>query len=143
MNILKSCAVALAVSTLPQGANAASPTPQEEATIHPWGVVDTQGLEALLGSKVPLRLVDARTDKWFDGTLIQGAERLPADASNEVIKKTLPNKQHLVVVYCFGESCPASKNLATRLVELGYSHVIDYHLGIQAWTAQQKPTQKI
>jgi rhodanese-related sulfurtransferase len=143
MDILKSCAVALAVTTLPHGACSATSSQHEDFIKHPWGEIDTQGLEALLKSRVPMTLVDARSDKWFDGILILGAQRLPSDAPEDVIKKTLPNKNQLVVVYCAGEVCDASKTLAKRLVDQGYKNVIDYHGGIHEWLANNKPIQKI
>ena len=143
MDILKSCAVALAVTTPLQGACAGTLTQQEDTIKHPWGEIDTQGLEAMLNAKVPMTLVDARADKWFDGILILGAQRLPSDAHEDVIRKILPNKNQLVVVYCAGEGCDASKNLAKRLVGQGYENVIDYHGGTKEWLASHKPIQKI
>ena len=142
MRILKSCAVALAISTLPHGASMATSAQHEEAVQH-WGQIDMQGLEELVNGKVPFSLVDARSDKWFDGTLIAGARRLPADASKETIEKTLPSKTELVVVYCGGEQCPASKTLAQRLADYGYKNIMDYHGGISEWKAQNKPIQKL
>ncbi|OJW51588.1 MAG: hypothetical protein BGO67_05020 [Alphaproteobacteria bacterium 41-28] len=102
-----------------------------------------KGLEALLDSKAPHALVDARTDKYFDGALIIGAERLPYDSDQTMIEKVLPNKKKLIIVYCGGGECPASKNLAKRLIELGYTNVIDYHGGMQEWESHNKPTQHI
>lgn len=142
-NILKSCAVALAISALPSETYAEAPSHEEETLPHQWGEIDTQGLEALLKAKTPIALVDARSDKWFDGTLIQGAQRLPAETAKREIEKILPNKNQLIVVYCAGEGCPASKNLAKRLLELGYKNIIDYHDGIQVWKAQNKPIEKV
>ena len=142
MRILKSCVVALAISTLPHGAGMATSAQHEEAIQH-WGQIDMEGLEGILNGKVPFSLVDARPDKLFDGTLIAGARRLPADTSAEMIEKSLPNKNQLVIVYCGGGKGPASKNLAQRLVEYGYTNVLDYHGGISEWKAQNKPIQKL
>lgn len=143
MKILKSCAIALAITTLPHGVCAKSHIHHEEAIQHSWGEVNAQGLQALLDSKVSMQLVDARADKWFDGTLIMGAKRLPDDSTEEVIEKTLPDKKQLIVAYCGGGECPASQNLAKRLVELGYQSVLDYQGGISEWKALKKPIQKL
>lgn len=141
--ILKSCAVALAVTSGSTVVCAGNAPDQQQISRHAWGEINLQGLEALIQSKVPMRLVDARTDKWFDGTLIAGAQRLPADATEEAIVKILPQKAELVVVYCGGGQCPASKNLAQRLVDYGYKHVIDYHGGISEWKGNNKPTENV
>ncbi len=116
---------------------------QEDISPAKWGVIDTLGLEALIKAKIPMTLVDARTDEWFDHTLIVSAQRLPLDASLDTLKKTLPHKDQLVVVYCAGEGCPTSKSLAKRLVEEGYTCLIDYHEGIQEWISHQNPIQKV
>lgn len=133
MNILKQTAAIAMACVLPYSL---------QAEAQPWGEVDANKLEAIITSNVPHELVDARTDKWFDGTLIRGAKRLPADASDETIAQTLPNKTEMVIVYCGGEKCPASKQLAQRLVDVGYKNVFDYHGGISEWKALGKPTQK-
>jgi rhodanese-related sulfurtransferase len=142
MKILKSCAIALAISTLPYGVCAESSHQLEAVAAHQGGVIDTQGLETLLNSQTPFSLVDARSDQYFDGTLIMGAKRLPAESEKVTIEQSLPDKKKLVVVYCAGPQCPASKNLAKRLVELGYTNVVDYHGGMQEWIENNKPTQR-
>lgn len=105
-------------------------------------IINIEELKSLVDSKTPMALIDARGDKWFDGNLIIGAQRLPSDVSLEAIESTLPDKNELIVVYCGGEQCPASKILAKRLVELGYKNVNDYHGGIKEWTANSYPTEQ-
>lgn len=143
MKTLKLLSLLLALTGPLHATTPETPSHHKESTQMSWGTIDTQGVEALINAKVPMTIVDARTDEWFDKTLIAGAHRLPMDATKEVIEKTLPVKKQLVIVYCAGKYCPASKNLAKRLVEEGYKNVIDYHGGIQEWTAHHKPTEKI
>lgn len=137
------CAVAIAATFSPSLKGAVPSSAQEQISENQWGEIDAQALEELLQSNIPMILVDARSDKWFDGNLIQGAIRLPADAPDETIAQILPNKGQLVVVYCAGEGCPASKHLAKRLIELGYNNVVDYHHGIKEWMALNKPIQRV
>ncbi|MBN9343426.1 MAG: hypothetical protein BGO76_05290 [Caedibacter sp. 38-128] len=106
------------------------------------GTIDMLGLEALINAKTPLVLIDARTDKYFDGTLILGAKRLHVESSEADVAKLLPEKNTLIVVYCAGVSCPASKMMASRLIKEGYKNVIDYHHGIREWKANNKPIEK-
>lgn len=106
------------------------------------GTIDMMGLEALMNSQTPMVLIDARIDKYFDGTLIPGAKRLHIESSQADVEKLLPEKNMLVVVYCAGVGCPASKMLANRLIKEGYKNVIDYHHGIREWKAHKKPIEK-
>lgn len=106
------------------------------------GTIDMMGLEALINSQTPMVLIDARTNKYFDGTLILGAKRLHIESSQADIEKLLPEKNALIVVYCAGVGCPASKMLASRLIKEGYKNVIDYHHGIREWKAHNKPIEK-
>ncbi len=107
------------------------------------GTIDMLGLEALINSKTPFVLIDARTDKYFDGTLIAGAKRLNVDSSQAEVEKLLPAKDGLIVVYCAGVGCPASKRMASRLITEGYKNVIDYHHGIREWKEHNKPIEKL
>jgi len=143
MKFFKLVSILLPLTLSSHGTYAAAPASHKETAEVRWGAIDTRGLEALIKAKIPMSVVDARTDQWFDGTIITGAQRLPMDATKEVVEKTLPNKNQLVVVYCAGEGCPASKMLAKRLEEEGYANVIDYHGGIHEWTSHHKPTEKI
>ncbi len=105
-------------------------------------VVNTEGLATLLDSKVPLKLFDARSGKYDDGQRIPGAQQLSPDADEAVIAKAIPEKTDLIVTYCAGVKCPASKALADRLKKLGYSHVIEYPLGIAGWLEAGKAVEK-
>lgn len=105
--------------------------------------IDAQTLHQLIQSQTPMILVDARGDKYFDGVLIETAQRLPSDASDDLITQLLPNKDQQIVVYCAGEGCPASENLANRLAAAGYTQVYDYHGGIKEWMSLNNPTTTV
>jgi len=96
-------------------------------------VVNTEALATLIQSKVPLKIFDARSVKYDDGQRITGAQQLSPDADEAVITKAIPDKSQLVVTYCAGLKCPASKALADRLKKLGYTNVIEYPQGIAGW----------
>lgn len=97
-------------------------------------VVGTAALKTLIDSGVPMTIVDARTGKFDDGRRIPGAMSLSPEASEQDIQKVLSSKETLVVSYCAGVKCPASRMLATRLQGLGYKHVLEYTQGIEGWT---------
>lgn len=105
------------------------------------GTVNTEGLDALLKAKAPLKIFDARSGKYDDGKRIPGAQQLSPDADEAVIAEAIPGKDTLVVTYCAGPKCPASKALHDRLKKLGYSNVIEYPQGIAGWLEAGKAVE--
>ncbi len=105
------------------------------------GHIDTNGLATLIASGVPFVILDARGGKWDDGKRIAHAKTLLYTATEEEAQKAIPSKQALVVVYCTNIQCPASKALADRLTELGYSNILKYEEGIQEWINFGHPVQ--
>jgi len=97
------------------------------------GVVNTAALATLIRTKVPVTILDARSGKYDDGKRVPGARQLSPAAKDEDVAKALPDKQALIVTYCAGPGCPASKELAEHLEKLGYTNVIEYPEGIPAW----------
>lgn len=87
-------------------------------------------------------VVDARSEEYFDHTLLPKAKWLPYDASEKKIRATIPSKNSLVVVYCKSIRCPASDQLAERLTSMGYRNVYVYPDGIQDWMDNGYPVTK-
>ena len=98
-------------------------------------VVNTEALAALIRTKVPVTVLDARTGKYDDGRRIPGAQTLSPEAKETEVTALLPDKQALIVTYCVGVKCPASHILGEKLRGLGYVNVLEYHEGIEGWTA--------
>jgi rhodanese-related sulfurtransferase len=112
---------------------AAAEAKTEEASAKAQAEINTAGLKALISSKAPLVLLDARSGKWDDKTRIPGAVSLAPDAGDEVVAKLLPDKNALIVTYCGSLQCPASAKLAAKLKTLGYTGVVEYSAGIAGW----------
>lgn len=106
---------------------------EEAVKMATYGHIDAKGLKALVDSKAPFTLLDARGNDWHDGTKIPGAVLAWYEDSAESLEAILPNKESLVVVYCFSFNCPLSGRLAQKLVDLGYENVIEYPAGFKEW----------
>jgi len=120
-----------AVVPCPHGTN----TPgccKAKAACHPT-TVNTQAFAQMIASNTPMTIVDARSGKYDDGRRIPGAQQLAPDAKEEDIAKALPDKNAMIVVYCASIKCPASAELAKRLIALGYTKVHRYPSGIEGW----------
>ena len=78
--------------------------------------------------------VDQLGRVWATSSLVGGTQLSPKAEESE-IAKLLPDKKAMIVTYCAGVKCPASRMLADRLKKLGYSNVIEYPEGIAGWIA--------
>ena len=125
-----------------------SPTP---ASIPGAQVITTKGLLGLLQMKQPYMLFD----------VLGGPETLPGaipavwvsqpGSFNDQIQQqfgqalqqgTRGNQQIPLVFYCLSSHCWMSYNAALRAVNLGYSNVLWYRGGIEAWQAAGQATQR-
>lgn len=98
-----------------------------------YGHIDAKGLKALIDARIPHTLLDARGDKWHDGNIIPGAILASYENTQQDLELIIPQKDGLVVVYCFSFTCPLSPRLAQKLVEWGYTNVIEYPAGLKEW----------
>ena len=119
----------------PAGTCQTHATAPAAATDTKEAVVNTEALAALLRAKAPVTVVDARSGKFDDGRRLPGARQLSPMAKDEEVTALLPDKKALVVTYCAGLKCPASHLLGEKLRSLGYANVVEYHEGIEGWTA--------
>ena len=125
-----------ATETTDKPAEPAEPAEQkEEAKPAPTITEKTiNEVENLLGKAT---IVDARgsVDKAIKGAIFLGAQ-----AEDKEIDEKLKDKAAEIIVYCGSVSCPASKTLVYRLIDLGYTNVAHYAGGISEWTENNKPT---
>jgi len=98
-----------------------------------YGHIDARGLKALMDANSPFVLLDARGKSYSDPMKIPGSKLAHYKLSQEEIEEIVPDKNDLIVVYCFSFGCPLSRNLADKLVELGYKNVLEYPAGLKEW----------
>lgn len=106
------------------------------AAVPKVAIINTSGLAALIKTKTAVTILDARSGKYDDGRRIPGAQQLSPTADADTVAKVVTDKNALVVTYCAGLTCPASKMLANHLKELGYANVIEYPQGIAGWAEE-------
>lgn len=106
---------------------------EEKIKLATYGHVDTRGLKGLIDSNTPHFLLDARGPKWNDGTILPGATLASFEFSAEELAAIVPDQKALVIVYCYDETCPLAKYVITKLVDLGYSNVLEYPGGVKEW----------
>lgn len=106
------------------------------------GLVNTPGLLALVKSRAPMAVFDARAPEWDDGNRIPGARWLSPTSTPAEIRKHVKSQDQLIVTYCAGFTCPASKQLSEHLKKLGYTNVLEYPEGIAGWVKAGLPVEK-
>jgi PQQ-dependent catabolism-associated CXXCW motif protein len=126
-----------------------APTP----TSIPGGqVITTKGLvELMRGGQAPVLVLDI----LGGAEAIQGAQlavpAAQAGAFNDQTQQqfgqylqqaTNGNKQYPIVTYCLSTQCWMSYNAALRAINLGYTNVLWYRGGIEAWQQAGLPTQR-
>jgi rhodanese-related sulfurtransferase len=125
-----------------------APTP---ASIPGGQVITTKGLvELLRGGQVPVLTLDV----LGGAEMIQGAVyAVPAAQSGSfddptqqqfgqfLAQSTGGNKGHPIVLYCLSRECWMSYNAALRAINLGYTNVLWYRGGIEAWKQAGLPVQ--
>jgi PQQ-dependent catabolism-associated CXXCW motif protein len=115
-------------------------------------VITTQGLQDLVAKRqTPFLLLDILGGPQ----MIPGAQlAVPAaqpgsfnDTTQQQFGQFLQqatggNKQTPLVLYCQSRECWMSYNAALRAINLGYSNVLWYRGGIEAWQAAGQPLQQ-
>jgi rhodanese-related sulfurtransferase len=79
-------------------------------------------------------VVDALGPVSFAAAHLPTAVNIPPERVDALAPRRIPDLDTVVVVYCAGEDCSSSVDVANRLVELGYRDVRHYSGGKRDWT---------
>jgi rhodanese-related sulfurtransferase len=88
--------------------------------------------------------LDARSSADYRDSHIQGARGLPLVSliqNKNSADKIIPDKTVLYIVYCDGEGCDLSVELAKELISLGYAKVEILGEGYPGWAEASYPVQ--
>jgi rhodanese-related sulfurtransferase len=96
-----------------------------------------QNLRARDAGAAPFWLVDARG--CTQETTLPTAICLTSNSLQELEAKA-PGKATQLVIFCHDGACPMSFNLASQAVAAGYTDVLWYRGGVNAWAASGEPT---
>lgn len=107
-----------------------------------YSLINAVKLKRWIDEEKEIVLLDARTAPYDDGKRIPTAKSLPCDTSDAIIQDAIPYKDAVIVLYCSGHDCPASKILAEHLVEMEYTRVYKYPGGLADWKAKKYPISK-
>lgn len=127
-----SIALAQGSASKPEGSVSKTEQKTDAQKVEVKAELNAEALHALMHAKVPMLLLDAR---GASDQVIGNAVALDYNTDQEAISKAAADKNQLIVTYCGGPECPMSLMLANNLAKQGYTNVIRFTGGIEAWAA--------
>lgn len=102
--------------------------------------VDAKQIFALVSQAPNMVILDNRKPEDFAAGHLEGAIRLiDTDVTAETLAKYVATKDTPVLFYCNGVKCGRAAKATEKAVQLGYSKVYYYALGMDEWNAQRLP----
>ena len=99
------------------------------------GLISTEEVKNSLDNPA-IFIIDARADKAFNDGHISGALNVPYDRFTDFydfLLATIPMEATTVICYCWSPTCDFSDQLAQELRFMGYTNVLIYREGWDAW----------
>ena len=87
-------------------------------------------------------VVEALPLMYFRKVHLPGAVNVPPQEVDRLAPLLLPDLDAAIALYCQDFSCPSSSEVATHLVELGYTGVVEYEAGKEDWIGAGLPTER-
>jgi len=80
-------------------------------------------------------LIDTLGDQSYERAHLPGAISIDAHGDNfvENVEQEVNDKDTEIIVYCASFSCQLSPQAAQKLVEAGYTNVVDFEGGLKDW----------
>ena len=107
------------------------------------GEISTGEMRRILASRAAL-VIDTRSQAEFEAGHIPGSRHIEAagDQFPIAVEKALGgDRSRLIVLYCNGPYCQASRRMGQQLVKAGFTNVKRYQLGLPVWRALGGPVQ--
>jgi rhodanese-related sulfurtransferase len=102
--------------------------------------VNARQIFELVANTPNIVILDNRKPEDYADGHIEGAIRLiDTDVNAESLAKHVKSKDTPVLFYCNGVKCGRAAKAAEKAVQLGYSKVYYYALGMDEWNAEQLP----
>jgi rhodanese-related sulfurtransferase len=81
------------------------------------------------------RLWNVLTEEYFAGELVPGSRWVPLDRIGREVATRNLDRGARMIVYCSGSTCPNSKDAGAKLATLGFTDVLVFEGGLEAWKA--------
>jgi len=134
--------LALAAAIL-LGFVASAPAEDAPMQINGATTVNARQIFDLIEKNPRIVILDNRKEEDFAAGHIEGAIRLiDTDVSAETLAKQIPAKDMPVLFYCNGVKCGRAAKATEKAIQLGYTRVYYYALGMDEWNKEGLPLVK-
>ena len=98
-------------------------------------IITREALKKKMEQESDFVLIDVLGKTSYAKRYLPGAISIDAhdDDFIEEVKKQVPDKDKEIIVYCSSFSCQLSPTTASKLVDAGYTNVVDFEGGLQDW----------
>ena len=107
--------------------------------MHAVAQIGRESLREMIDRGEEFVLVDARSPMSFAASHLPGAINFTPGWIDGRARRRIPDVETEIVVYCQGEDCESSVELANRFAELGYTNIRHYAGGISDWAEAGLP----
>ncbi len=110
-----------------------------QVTADGYGLINTEGLKALLDRGEEITVFDARNPEEYQEVHVKGALSLPVKKFDKYAHLLPKDRSRLIVFYCNGVKCGKSRKAAGKALALGYENVLVYAEGMPVWEEKGMP----
>jgi len=105
--------------------------------------ITTKELQELQADEPDLPVINTLPRDAFDKTRIPGAINIPQDEPNfaDQVARAVGAKTNKLVVYCANQQCDSSEKATKKLEEAGFTSVLTYKGGAEAWKNEARPSE--
>jgi rhodanese-related sulfurtransferase len=102
--------------------------------------ITKEELKMMLDNKEDFVLINVLPKKYFDEQHISGSINIPIEDKrfDRKIMDNVPDKHKKVIVHCANTECQASPEAAKRIMEMGYTDVMDFEGGTEEFCSEFK-----
>ncbi len=102
--------------------------------------ITTADLEKLHEQEPGLQIINTLPRESFEKTRIPGAISIPQDEPEfaDRVARAVGGKDKKLVVYCASSKCDSSEKATKKLEEAGFTSVLTYKGGAEAWKNEAK-----
>ena len=101
--------------------------------------ITTRQLKQMQQRDPELTLVNTLPEEHFEQTRVPGAINIPLDSEDFAarVEQQAGGREQTVIVYCASAQCNSSEKAAKKLEQAGFTSVLDYQGGAEAWQNEE------
>jgi rhodanese-related sulfurtransferase len=107
--------------------------------------ITTTELEKLHKTEAEVPIINTLPHDSFEKTRIPGAISIPQDEPDftDRVARAAGAKEKKLVVYCANEQCDSSEKATKKLEEAGFTSVLTYKGGAEAWKREARTSAAV